>query len=185
MPKYHPDAVPVEEKERAALVFVRLDQAFELLSHTENRARYDAWIEHLHGREPPLDEACAVFNNSESRRLFDTEIMSKVLAKEGPTANRSMPRETVHRSVAETMSKLPPNSLVPPEQRELVPPAERGDSPPEVDIPDAVRDALGLPSAAQTSCIRCGQPLRDRGPGQAHCARCSEREADTSKGLRQ
>lgn len=147
MQKYHPDASTPEEKEHASLIFVQLDQAYELLSHTENRARYDAWIEHLGGREPPLDIVTDAFKNPFKLAQFDEMFplaLDRLKNQEPPAPEREpiSRREGVPSAATETN---PPPTPVPEAQTQTAQPAEANSSPLEVDIPDAVREAMGLP----------------------------------------
>jgi hypothetical protein len=130
--RYHPDAVPAEEKERAALAFVHLDMAYELLMDPEMRPRYDAWIEYRDGLEPLLEEAATMLKTPDGRALVDMEISFRMPPdKQVPGAATSMPRPEV--------------DAQPADPEELAPTVEPPATLPEVEMPDAVREALGLP----------------------------------------
>jgi curved DNA-binding protein CbpA len=143
MKKYHPHAVPPEEKERAALVFVRIDQAYTLLSNVQNRARYDAWIEHLIGGEPMLDEACAIFGDPQKVAQFDEALQIQIAdGKRGLDARPdSMEQSTTGQTTLRTIS--PPDL-----PRADAQPGQSAGSPPTVEMPEAIREALGLPPAS-------------------------------------
>jgi curved DNA-binding protein CbpA len=177
--KYHPDAVPAEEKECAALVFVRLDQAYELLTHPENRARYDAWIEHLGGREPILDLACEQFKNSETLAQFDANIRPHLLglkkgqeSEEGAKSAQQVRTRSANQVLPGTTPSFSPNSKEIHNQALACPSSDSGDSPPEVDIPEAIREILGLANAFPFFCGRCARPLEQGKPGNDFCERC-------------
>jgi hypothetical protein len=136
--KHHPDAAPPEEKDRAAMVFVHIDKAYELLRDPEMRVRYDAWIEDRGGSEPPFEVALDMLRTPEGRAAFDAQInfrmpANKVTQAETPA---SPPRAPSVPIVA------PPSSVASEEATTDVPAAD-------VAMPEAVREALGLPVRKQ------------------------------------
>jgi hypothetical protein len=56
--KHHPDAVPADEKEQAALRFARINQAYELVRDPETRRRYDDLLDR--GITPDLSQEVGV-----------------------------------------------------------------------------------------------------------------------------
>jgi hypothetical protein len=155
---HHPDAVPPEEKERAALVFVHIDLAYELLTHPQNRLRYDGWIEYLHGQEPPLDEACALFKDPVALAEFDAQ-MRPYLRKLGRSV--SEPGPAISAGDVQSSNEIAPS--LPAVADEISP----GEAPIELDVPEAVREAQGMQASPLATCARCGLPLQG-----TRCDRC-------------
>lgn len=135
--KYHPHSVAPEEKERATLVFLRIDQAYELLSNWANRARYDAWIEHLDGAEPTLDEACELFRDPIRCARFDAAYKCQ--------ASEIEDDEEVTSGRQDYPPPLPASVPYDDQPRSDEEGKKESVAPVEVDIPESVREALGLP----------------------------------------
>jgi hypothetical protein len=54
---HHPDAAPDDRKAEATALFIRINQAYELLSDPEKRYEYDHLLSEAEGAIPPFDEA--------------------------------------------------------------------------------------------------------------------------------
>jgi len=147
--KHHPDAVPADEKERAALVFIALDHAYEILTDPEMRQRYDAWIERAGGEAPVLEHAIKALGSEDNRAMLDAELgfrMPRVQTMPPDRATESAPAG----NAASATSAVPGPGTAEvvqfpqdPAPAEPTPDAQ----PPVVEIPESVREALGLPNA--------------------------------------
>jgi hypothetical protein len=162
--RYHPDSAMPEEKECASLVFHRLDQAYELLSHPENRIRYDAWIERLGGKEPMLDTVCEVFGNPESRAHFDGDFDLRF------PAISAEPRE--HIALPDLLA-MPAALASPPPQTDELAVVDESGSPVDVEVPEVVREALGISPPSQSACAVCATPLPPESVGERRCRKCA------------
>jgi len=130
--QHHPDAVSIFEKERAAAVLVHINLAYELLTHSKNRIRYDAWKNRFYGEELPLDLVCATFKDSQALAEFDASFTPKLFADEGQSSNLETQSEANASQQKLKSSPIADN---------LSEPAPC-DGPLELEMPDAVREAL-------------------------------------------
>lgn len=140
--QYHPHSVPPEQKEQATILFVRIDQAYELLSNRANRARYDAWIEHLDGDEPTLDKASELFRDPDGCAELD-EMFG---------CGEATPEETFEQahSQEEPAPASPPEMSPDRTEDDQGAEVKEPTAPVDVQIPDSVREAMGLPPRPRT-----------------------------------
>ncbi|MBP3954851.1 J domain-containing protein [Gemmata sp. G18] len=117
---HHPDAVPEDRKADATALFIRINQAYELLSDPEKRYEYDHLLEMYDGVIPPFDEAFRQIKDVDKHEMY--AVFDELHPPE-PTVPPEIP--------------APPAPLPGPVVAE--PPA-----PVEVELPDSVREALGL-----------------------------------------
>ncbi len=117
---HHPDAVPDERKGEATALFIRINQAYELLSDSEKRYEYDYLLSEAEGAIPPFDEAFRQIKDVDKHEIY---------------------------AAFDELHPSAPN--VPPETTTPVPlPTPVGAeplAPVEVELPDSVREVLGLP----------------------------------------
>jgi hypothetical protein len=136
--QYHPDAVAPERKAEATLLFVKINQAYELLSDTEKRFQYDAMIDEAEGRIPPFEEAYQRLKDEDKHPIY-----AAYDALYSPARDEE-PGEWDDES-------RPADAAGPAPHRGTGTPSATGDvagPPVEVDMPDAVREAMGLPPQA-------------------------------------
>lgn len=123
---HHPDAVPDEQKAEATALFIRINQAYELLSDPEKRYEYDYLLSQAEGAIPPFDEAFQKIKDVDKHEIY--------AAFDEHTRPRR-PRRP----------RPPPPPAPVPTPADATPPA-----PVEVELPDSVREALGLPPRSDT-----------------------------------
>ena len=68
--QYHPDTVPPERKAEATLLFIRINQAYELLTDTEKRFQYDGLLEALDGRIPPFEDTYQRIKDEDKHPIY-------------------------------------------------------------------------------------------------------------------
>jgi hypothetical protein len=124
---HHPDAVPDDQKAEATALFIRINQAYELLSDPEKRYEYDHLLSEAEGAIPPFDEAYRQIKDVDKHEIY------AAFDKLNPSAP-NVPPETTAPPVSEPV-------LVP----TPTPVAAEPRAPVEVELPDSVREALGLP----------------------------------------
>jgi len=118
---HHPDAVREDQKAPATALFIRINQAYELLSDTEKRYEYDYLLSEVVGVSPPFEEAFRQIKDVDKHAMY---AVFDALHPPPPTA--------------------PPEITAPPAP--LVTPVDAAPSAPvEVELPDSVREALNLP----------------------------------------
>jgi curved DNA-binding protein CbpA len=182
--KYHPDGAPAQEKANATARFIRVSQAYELLSHEEKRFQYDGMIDDRDGEIPPFAEAYEQLKDEDKHPIY--EIYDSLYNPERLTARfieedeRSREAEREGRAFGE------------PSVREAPPETAAGEAAPaaEVDMPESVREALGAlptnvpptvespisrpPSSEIRPCAQCGRPCpaSARLTGPVRCAKC-------------
>jgi hypothetical protein len=137
---HHPDAVPDDRKAEATALFIRINQAYELLSDPEKRYEYDHLLMEAEGAVPPFDEAFRQIKDVDKHEMY-------ALFDEMHPPAPTVPPETAD----------PPAPLSAPTPVEAEPPA-----PVEVELPDSVREALGLPP--RPAPLTGGERIDDR-PG--------------------
>ena len=118
---HHPDAVPDEQKAEATALFIRINQAYELLSDPEKRYEYDHLLSQAEGAIPPFDEAFQKIKDVDKHEIY-----------------AAFDEHTRPRRPRRPRPPPPPAPVPPP--ADANPPA-----PVEVELPDSVREALGLP----------------------------------------
>lgn len=121
---HHPDAVPDDRKAEATALFVRINQAYELLSDPEKRYEYDHLLSEAEGAIPPFDEAFRQIKDVDKHEIY------------AAFDELHPPAPTVPPEAAAPLA--PPTPLPTPVDAELPAPVE-------VELPDSVREAMGLP----------------------------------------
>lgn len=119
---HHPDAVPDDRKAEATALFVRINQAYELLSDPEKRYEYDHLLSEAEGAIPPFDDAFREIKDVDKHEIYAA---FDELHSPAPTVPPEIP--------------APPAPLPTPVVAEPSAPVEVG-------LPDSVREALGLPT---------------------------------------
>ncbi|MBA4191125.1 MAG: hypothetical protein C0467_24340 [Planctomycetaceae bacterium] len=115
---HHPDAVPDDQKAEATALFVRINQAYELLSDTEKRYEYDHLLSESECAIPPFDEAFRQIKDVDKHEMY------AAFDELHPSAPSAPPE------IAASPAPMPtPSEPV---------------APVEVELPDSVREALGL-----------------------------------------
>jgi len=69
--EHHPDSVPEARKSEATSIFIRIGQAYELLSDQEKRFQYDGLIEDLEGGIPPFDETYLKLKDEDKHPIYE------------------------------------------------------------------------------------------------------------------
>lgn len=118
---HHPDAVPDDRKADATALFIRISQAHELLGDEEKRYEYDHLLEMGEGVIPPFDEAYRQIKDVDKHPTF-ADYDAAFPAAPSPCSRVSVP--------------LPEPA-----------PAPEPTAPAEVELPESVREAMGLPPA--------------------------------------
>jgi DnaJ domain len=144
--EYHPDTVPAERKAEAEALFIRIGQAYELLSDREKRFQYDGLLQDLEGRIPPFAEAYEHIKDEHRHPIYadyDAEYGDR---QDGPLVDDCDPED-----VLQTDDENPLEATQEPASSDESQPASVPAPGPtiEVEIPAAVREALGLPAAAK------------------------------------
>jgi hypothetical protein len=151
--EYHPDAAPADRKAEATELFIRIGRAYELLSDREKRFQYDGLIHDLDGGTPPFAEAYDRIKDEDKHPIY-----AEYDALYGDRRDVRDPDEEDEPAPEERPDGIPvePPVPAPVEARTDVPepsrPAAEGGEPAgpavEVEMPEAVREALGLPPTA-------------------------------------
>ncbi len=115
---HHPDAVPDDQKAEATGLFIRISQAYELLSDTEKRYEYDHLLSESECAIPPFDEAFRQIKDVDKHEMY------AAFDELHPSAPSAPPEIAASPAPVSTPSE----------------PA----APVEVELPDSVREALGL-----------------------------------------
>jgi hypothetical protein len=135
--EYHPDAAAPDRKAEATAVFIRIGRAYELLSDREKRFQYDGLIEDLEGRIPPFTEAYNRIKDEDKHPLYAVYDALYGDRRDGRGPDEDDP------AVSEPPAAGPTGAPAEaPAASEPAGPAV------EVEMPEAVREALGLPPAA-------------------------------------
>jgi DnaJ domain len=137
--QYHPDAAPADRKAEATALFIRIGQAYELLAEQEKRFQYDGLIHDLDGRIPPFTEAYERIKDEDKHPIYaEYDALYGDRRRVGP-GSEDEHSEPAARDTAQAPAPPPVGSEAGPGPGEPAGPAL------EVEMPEAVREALGLP----------------------------------------
>lgn len=149
--EHHPDRAPADRRAPAEAAFIRIGQAYELLSDREKRFQYDKLLEDLEGKVPPFEEAYLALKDEDKHPIYAAYDEYQAARRGGPEADGDEgdrpPGGGPDGGGVESAGEAPP----PPADTPAVPLADTVPSPAEqppedVAMPASVREALGLPS---------------------------------------
>jgi curved DNA-binding protein CbpA len=113
--------VPDDRKAEATALFIRINQAHELLSDPEKRYEYDYLLEMAGGVIPPFDEAFRQIKDVHKHEIYEAYDELHPHVPTAPPEFTDSPAPVPTPAVAELAAPV------------------------EVELPDSVREALGLP----------------------------------------
>jgi hypothetical protein len=143
----HPDRAPPDRKAEAEAAFIRVGQAYELLSDQEKRFQYDKLLEDLEGRIPPFDEAYLDLKDEDKHPIYAAYDEYVAAQRESDSENDNEDECGEDHAVLQAHSPDPVTVETPldvgPDRSDSAPPPG---VPEEVAMPAAIREALGLPA---------------------------------------